>query len=144
LEPSSELVPGVPDWSWIAINGVQQSQKMRSKMTTLLVRNSINRSPLQHGFVLVSLVLGLNWFALPGAALAQLPSPTPDGGYANANTAEGDGALNSLTNGIDNTASGFEALFSNTTGNFNTANGASALRLNTTGSANTATGFQTL
>ena len=57
-------------------------------------------------------------------ARAQLPSPTPDGGYPNANTAEGSGALQSLTTGVDNTAIGFEALSSNTTGSFNTANGA--------------------
>ena len=40
------------------------------------------------------------------------------------NTAEGDGALFSLTTGANNTAIGFEALYYNS-GDFNTANGAS-------------------
>src|SRR5881275_3028036 len=89
-------------------------------------------------------------------------TPAPDGGYPNANTAEGTGALNSLntnngggntaigdfalqalTAGSNNTAVGAEALFSNT-GEFNTAVGASALQNNTTGSANTATGVSAL
>ena len=56
-------------------------------------------------------------------ARAQLPSPTPDRGYPNANTAEGNGAFQSLTTGVDNTAIAFEALSSNTTGGGNTANG---------------------
>jgi len=83
-------------------------------------------------------------------------SPPPDGGYPGQNTAEGDSALLSLTNGNDNTGIGFEALESNTTGventatgayalqqntaNYNTANGAFALFNNTGGVDNTATG----
>ena len=59
--------------------------------------------------------------------------PPPDGGYPNANTAEGTNALFNLTNGFGNTAIGSSALFSNTTGNSNTANGLSALFSNTTG-----------
>ena len=99
--------------------------------------------------------------AVSPAAQAQLPSPTPDGGYPNFNTAEGDNALFSLTTGSENTANGFgalfsnttgfqntanglEALFSNTAGNDNTANGAFALQANTTGSNNTANGFGAL
>jgi hypothetical protein len=67
-------------------------------------------------------------------------STAPDGGYPNDNTAEGDSALFSLTNGSENTATGFAALGLNTTGNGNTAVGLSALFLNTTGNYNTALG----
>src|SRR5436853_7511151 len=101
---------------------------MKLKMTTLLVRNSIHRSPLRSGFLLV---LALAWFALLPTAQAQLPSPTPDGGYPNQNTAEGANALFSLTDGIANTALGFNALYSNTSGSSNTATGSSALFINT-------------
>jgi hypothetical protein len=85
-------------------------------------------------------------------------SPAPDGGYPNANTAEGTGALNNLntnngggntalgdfalqalTAGSNNTGVGAEALFSNT-GEFNTAVGASALQNNTSADFNTAVG----
>ena len=69
---------------------------------------------------------------------------TPDGGYLNQNTAEGDNALFSLTTGGFNTAIGFQALHNNTTGGFNTASGRSALHNNTTGDGNTASGSQAL
>jgi hypothetical protein len=81
---------------------------------------------------------------------ARAVSPAPDGGYPNNNTAEGSGALFSLTTGTDNTAIGFAALYSNTgggfyfQGNWNTAVGSQALFSNTTGHLNTATGFQAL
>jgi hypothetical protein len=90
------------------------------------------------GLLLIPLVLAC--FALLPMAQAQLPPPTPDGGYPGGNTAEGDGALFSLTTGLYNTAIGFNALFSNTTGGFNTANGLQALVTNTTGGFNTANG----
>src|SRR5438093_11933954 len=69
--------------------------------------------------------------------------PPPDGDYASANTAEGDGALNSLHPnargaGRDNTALGFHTLYSDTTGSNNTATGANA-RLNNNGNFNMAT-----
>jgi trimeric autotransporter adhesin len=89
--------------------------------------------------------------------IAQAVVPPPDGGYANANTAEGDSALQNLTTGSFNTALGIDALFSDTggfgntatgagallnnTGNTNTANGAAALINNTTGSSNIALGL---
>jgi uncharacterized coiled-coil protein SlyX len=112
-----------------------------------------------HRPLLVSLVLGC--FALLPRVQALLPPPAPDGGYPNNNTAEGTGALFSLTSGLSNTAngfdalfsngsgtqntaSGFQALFSNTTGVDNTANGAGALSHNTAGYFNTANGFQAL
>jgi len=95
------------------------------------------------------------------ASTARAVSPAPDGGYPNGNTAEGNGALFSLTNGIwntalgqqtlyhdtsgfSNTALGFGALFRNATAAQNTATGVYALFSNTTGSNNTATGYQTL
>ena len=70
--------------------------------------------------------------------------PPPDGGYPGKNTAEGQDALSSLTNGTANTANGFSALKANTNGDRNTANGALALFTNVTGSENTATGYAAL
>src|SRR6266481_2617629 len=113
----------------------------RSKTTTPLARDSINRSPLRYGIFLIPVALA--WFAFSPTAQAQL-SPAPDGGYPNDNTAEGTDALFSLTTGSENTANGFQALFSNTTGDSNTATGSQALPANTTGVRNTATGFAAL
>src|SRR5207244_11825438 len=76
--------------------------------------------------------------------VARAVVPAPDGGYAGANTAEGDFALQHLTNGIWNTANGFEALTSNTTGQSNTATGLRALTSVTRGTYNTATGVYAL
>jgi hypothetical protein len=111
----------------------------RSKTTT-----SLKNRPLavRRGFLLMMLALAS--FALSTAVRAQLPSPPPDGGYPNANTAEGDSALFSVTTGSGNTAIGFNALNSNTTGNNNTADGGSALGNNTTGSDNTASDVNAL
>ena len=67
-------------------------------------------------------------------------SPPP----TNKNTAEGQDALFSLTNGTSNTANGFSALKANTNGDRNTANGALALFTNVTGFENTATGYAAL
>jgi Chaperone of endosialidase len=68
-------------------------------------------------------------------------SPAPDGGYHGQNTAEGAGALFSLTTGAFNTAVGYLSLQANTTGSYNTANGAAALHENDTGHSNTANGY---
>jgi uncharacterized coiled-coil protein SlyX len=75
------------------------------------------------------------------AFLAQLQavSPPPDGCYPGFTTAEGCGALNSLTTGAGNTGLGWRALFFNSTGSFNTGVGAGALILNN-GDSNTAVG----
>jgi uncharacterized coiled-coil protein SlyX len=74
---------------------------------------------------------------------AQAVSPAPDGCYPNLTTAEGCGALNSLTTGAANTALGWRSLFSTTDGTFNTGVGAGARVLNN-GSANTAVGAAAL
>ena len=103
------------------------------------VRNSFSRSPLRRGFLLIPLALVLAWFALSPAPNAFGVNPPPDGGYPGYNTAEGYGALSSLTSGIENTATGFYALLSNTTGSANTANGSYALVYNNADN-NTATG----
>ena len=110
-------------------------------MTTLHLRESIDRSLLRRGLLLTALALAC--FGLSPAPKAFGVSPKPDGGYPNQNTAEGDNALFSLTTGFDNTAIGYLALFSNTSSD-NTATGAVALFSNTTGNSETATGFAAL
>jgi hypothetical protein len=73
-------------------------------------------------------------------------SPTAraeDEGLGKGNTAEGKGALSSVTTGINNTAVGFDALFSITDGSEDTATGSLALA-NDTGGSNTAYGFSAL
>jgi hypothetical protein len=95
-------------------------------------------SPVRLSVVLLAITSF--WFSPDTRAV----SPTPDGLYFGANTAEGGaGALFSLTAGTNNTAVGSEALFSLTTGKQNTAVGAQALK-NDTGDKNTAIGFQAL
>jgi hypothetical protein len=126
-------------------------------MTTLLLRNSISRSPLPrrnfseggspityHYSLLTVLLLALACFGLSSAPKAFGVSPPPDGGYPNNNTAEGDSSLFSLTTGHHNTANGFETLKNNTIGTFNTASGSQALHNNTMGFGNTATGDEAL
>ena len=108
-----------------------------------------------------AILVVLACFGLSPMAQALLPPPPPDGGYPGFNTAEGDGALFSLTTGQGNTAVGFtalhnttttfgdtavgfNALFSNTIGSSNTAIGADAMFFNFSGSFNTAIGTQAL
>jgi Chaperone of endosialidase len=107
-----------------------------------LITNSMSRSPLRYGLLLIPLVLVC--FGLSPAPDAFGVNPPPDGGYPGNNTAEGDDALFSLTTGTENTALGFGALYSNTTGDSNTATGSQALLSNTTGIRNTANGFAAL
>jgi hypothetical protein len=132
----AELIAGQPQVQQFRLN-----KKMKTKnMTTLNLRTSIGRSPLRLASLLVPLLLAC--FAL--LPRAQAVSPTPDGGYLGANTAEGGpGALFSLTTGTDNTAVGSQALFGLTTGIQNTAVGAQAL-FNNTANRNTAEGFRAL
>jgi hypothetical protein len=72
-------------------------------------------------------------------AKVEAVSPSPDGGYPGANTAEGQEALLNLTAGDFNTAVGWLSLATVTTGQLNTAIGAGTLLLNTA-DGNTATG----
>jgi hypothetical protein len=110
------------------------------KTTTVALRNSMNRWPLMVAFLFLPLVLA--YFELSPSARAV--SPAPDGGYPESTTAEGDGALQSLTTGKANTALGCQALFRNASGGLNTATGAFALHSNTDGSFNAADGFDAL
>jgi hypothetical protein len=86
------------------------------------------------------------WIALLfyGAAAALAKASDTESALPNLNTADGSGALFSLTSGVWNTAFGFRPLYHNTTGSYNTALGVRALVNNTTGSNNTATGVNTL
>jgi hypothetical protein len=138
------MVPGSAR-NWIAVNAVNNppEQNMKpTKTTTPSIRNSIRPATVGCGLFVV--VVALTWFALSPVAQAQLPSPTPDGGYPNDNTAEGTNALFSLTTGSQNTANGSVALEMNTMGSANTAAGYQALASNTTGSGNTANGANAL
>ena len=110
----------------------------RLTSTSPITTKSMNCSPLRRAFVLFPLMLAC--FTLSPTAQAQLPSPSPDGGYPNDNTAEGSNALFSVTTGSANTAVGGAALFGDTTGFGNTAIGDFALATNTTGNENTAVG----
>jgi hypothetical protein len=98
--------------------------------------------------ILVTTILpALVWLVL-SAKTEALVQP-PDGGYPGANTAEGTGALNSLTpqargSGANNTALGYHTLFTDTTGFGNTATGSQALFSNVEGYFNTATGYLAL
>src|SRR5215471_2848999 len=97
---------------------------------------------MKKGNILTTILLVLACFALSPAARAL--NPPPDGGYSNETTAEGDGALFSLTTGFGNTATGRNALISDTTANGNTATGFLALYNNTTAERNTANGVAAL
>jgi len=83
-------------------------QQMKRNVTTPSPAISISRSPLRLDLLLIPLVLVCFAFSPTARAV----DPPPDGGYPNGKTAEGDGALQSLTTGLGNTAIGSEALFS--------------------------------
>ena len=71
---------------------------MKTKnMTTSQLRNSVNRSPLRRGFLLISLSLLLTCLGL--APLAQAVGPDTDGNIPGANNGEGVGVLVSRTTG---------------------------------------------
>ena len=86
------------------------------KMQTSFTTNSMNRSPLRRGFLLIPLIVAVACFGLPQLIRAQCPQIC-DGSD---DTALGIGALASNTSG-SNTAVGNSALFGNTTGGQNTA-----------------------
>ena len=102
----------------------------------------MRRTPLLRVLSLMPAVLVC--FTLLPAVHAELPAPSPGGGYPDMNTAVGTEALLSLTTGQDNTALGFRALTDNTQGSLNTAIGSAALRNNRVGNRNTATGAAAL
>ena len=108
------------------------------KTKTSSTTNSMNRSPMRCGFLLITLVLA--WTAL----VPQARAVCQEGCLTLGNTVLGDDALISLTTGFSNTALGFNALNSNTIGRENTATGAQALSDNTEGYENTASGTNAL
>jgi uncharacterized coiled-coil protein SlyX len=75
---------------------------------------------------------------------ARAVSPPPDGDYGSGVTAEGNGALFSLSGGVWDTAIGYQTLYNNTTGFSNTATGVRALFNNIGGNKNTAAGVYAL
>jgi len=124
-------------WPEFPIKIVSERKETICMKTTTL---PIDHSNLRRALIFVPLALMAALLLQKAGAV----TPAPDGGYPGANTAEGDGALQSLTSGVSNTAVGFDALFSNTTGTNNTAAGIGALGSNTSGSDNTANGFAAL
>jgi hypothetical protein len=132
------------------------STKMKIKnMTTLHLRNSISRSPLLRGLLLIPLLLAC-FALLPSVQAAPDPAAIPGGNTRDGagslasrttginNSAFGTNALNKLTMGNNNAAQGNSALFSNDDGNKNTGLGVLALRLNISGDDNTAVGYKAL
>src|SRR5204863_3057668 len=122
------------------------------------LRNPVNHSPSRRGFLLIPLILVC--FALCQQVQSATDTPDPGGTLPTSNTADGQGALGSLTTGLYNSAFGFLSLLSLSDGNFdtgvgagallvdnggsNTAVGAGALLSNSTGSGNNAVGTFTL
>jgi hypothetical protein len=104
---------------------------MKTVITCSLIAVFRTRSAL----ILTALALG----TLAFVQRSQAVSPPPDGGYAGANTAEGQNALLNLTTGTANTAVGFLSLSGMKDGKFNTALGAGTLLVNVA-DENTATG----
>ena len=117
------------------------SKKKNTMMPHKLIRfQTRTASPLARGFLLIPLLIA----CLALSTGTQAVVPPPDGGYPGSNTAEGTGALQSLTTGVWNTALGFQSLFSDTTGGSNTATGLRSLFSNVNGANNTATGVLSL
>jgi endosialidase-like protein len=104
------------------------------------MQNSVSQLPYSRCLLVMVPILACCAFSLETQAV----SPAPDGGYPNGNTAEGNGALFSLTNGFWNTALGQQTLHYDTSGSLNTAVGFGALFKNATAAGNTATGFYAL
>jgi trimeric autotransporter adhesin len=117
-------------------------------MNLFRLKNSNSTNQKSNGRALLLVAFTFACFGPLPITLALLPPP--DGGYPFGTTAEGDGALGSLTlsgkgrpTAVNNTALGFDTLFNNTGGNNNTATGYQALFHNDA-NANTADGFQAL
>jgi hypothetical protein len=82
---------------------------------------------------------GLVCFGLCQQVQSATDTPDPGGSLPTSNTADGQGALGSLTTGLYNSAFGFLSVLSLSDGNFDTGVGAGALLLDT-GGQNTAVG----
>src|ERR1700745_2105447 len=98
--------------------------------------NSLNRQckiSINYMGVPAFLLALLTYLTILSPLIAFGVSPAPDGGYPNANTAAGPGALNNLNtkNGGVNTAVGDFALQTLTSGSNNTGDDAEALFSNT-------------
>jgi len=65
---------------------MNHNQLLKFKAPTVLIEEWIY--PAITGYWLVLVALVLTCFAFATTTQAQLPSPTPDGGYPNGNTAE--------------------------------------------------------
>ena len=104
------------------------------KMTTLLLKRSMNCSHCQ--FALLLIPIALAWLALTPQARATCEK----GCGTHFSTVLGADALSNNTSGVNNTAIGAGALTFNTAGFDNTATGSAALTFNTTGYGNTAIG----
>jgi len=104
--------------------------------TPTLPPNYIQRSLGRPALLLVSLLIG--FFALCQEVQSATDTPDP-GAKPLSNTADGQGALLSITTGLYNSAFGFDSLLSITDGNFCTGVGAGTLLVNT-GDQNTAVG----
>jgi Chaperone of endosialidase len=113
------------------------NQRIQLKRRAVAAKNPITRSHLPCGSIVLALALACLTLSLTAQAATE-------GDLGNGNTAEGSGALFSLTSGTYNTAMGFQALNKNSTGYQNTANGVNALYSNTTGYYNTANGVDAL
>src|SRR5438093_1599601 len=101
-------------------------------------RDPARSLPFRRGFLLIPLILVA--FALCQQTQAAPNPETPDpGAKPLSNTADGQGALQSVTSGLYNSAFGFLSVLSNTNANFNTGIGAGALLLNNA-NENTAVG----
>jgi hypothetical protein len=127
------MVPG-SGRNWIAVNAVNDPPEQNMKpteTTTPSIKNSVSRAPWRRDLLLIVITCFAALVTVQGA---------PDGGVGTGSTAEGPGALFSLTSGSYDTAMGLQALFNNTTGVYNTGTGVNALYSNTSGAYNTATG----
>jgi hypothetical protein len=107
-----------------------------TRAIALLLMSPIRRSLGRAALLFVSLLI--SFFALCQQVRSATDTPDP-GPLPVSNTADGQGALLSLTTGLYNSAFGFDALLANTDASFNTGIGAGALLLNN-GSQNTAVG----
>jgi hypothetical protein len=89
--------------------------------------------------IFMTVLSALVCFGLCPQVQSATDTPDPGGSLPTSNTADGQGALGSLTTGLYNSAFGFLSVLSLSDGNFDTGIGAGALLLDTAGT-NTAVG----